>query len=77
MCVVIRTVDIDVLILLIAYSHLFIEGGVVSVLVQFGTGHNVRFYDIFELRIKIGATKCLGWPFFHAFSGCAATSSFY
>ena len=55
--IVIRTVDTDVLILLIPNSHLFIEGGVVSALVQFGVGHNVRFYDIFELRVKIGTTK--------------------
>ena len=75
--IVIRTVDTDVLILLISYCHLFKDGEILSLSVQFGTGYDIRLYDILELHEEIGDTKSLGLPFFHAFTGCDTTSSFF
>ena len=56
--IVVYTVDTDVLILLLAYSYLLIESGAICILVQFGVGYDVRFYDIVELQNEIGAKNC-------------------
>ena len=56
--IIARTVDNDMLILLLAYSYLLIQSGAISILVQSGVSHNFRLYDIVELQKEIGAKKC-------------------
>ena len=46
-------------------------------MVHLSSSSDVKLFDIFELRNKIGDKRCLGLPFFHAFTGCDSTSSFF
>ena len=75
--IVLCTVDTDVLVLVLAYSYNMLEYGAKSIFVKFGTGFNVKFYNVFEIASLIGSDVCKGLPFFYAFTGCDSTSSFY
>lgn len=44
--------------------------------VSFGTGKNHRLLPIHLIFNAIGAAKCKGLPFFHAFTGCDQVSFF-
>ena len=74
----IRTVDTDVIIILIGVffrmldAHPFME-----LIVAFGMGKNFKHYNINELCHKLERRKCEALPFFHAFSGCDTTSQFH
>ena len=74
--VVVRTVDTDVLILLLAYRHIAgnFESNVNSC---FGVGANSCFYDINKIASQLGEKTCLAFPFFHAFTGCDTVSSLF
>ena len=61
---------------MLAYSHVMIHGAI-TIFVQFGVGICKKYYNIINLSEKIGLKNCLGLPFFHAFTGCDVTSSFY
>ena len=66
--IVVRTVDSDVIILLLAYRY---EGGNFSsnVFVWFGTGTNTTFYNINDIALGLGEETYKALPFFHAFTG--------
>ena len=42
-----------------------------------GTGLDAKTYDVIQLRDMIGHHRGLALPFFHAFTSCDTTSSFY
>ena len=75
--IVIHTVDSDVLLLLIAYANKMIENETEFINVNIRTGLHARTYDVIQLRDMIGHHRSLALPFFHAFTGCDITSSFY
>ena len=74
--VVVRTVDTDVVISLLAYRH---RGGNFSsnVFAWFGMGKNSSFYNINDISLKLGEDTCQALPFFHSFTGCDTVSSFF
>lgn len=49
----------------------------VRIWVHFGTGDYRRTYSIHSSYIALGESVCLALPFFHAFTGCNSTCSFY
>jgi hypothetical protein len=74
--VVVRTVDTDVLVLLLAFRHL--AGNFSSkVFAYFGIGNKSCFYDINEISLHLGEISCRALPFFFAFTGCDTVSSFF
>ena len=70
-------VDSDVLLLLIAYANKMIENGNEFINVNLGKGLDATTYNVIQLRDMIDYHGSLALPFFHAFSGCDITSSFY
>ena len=54
-----------------------IENGTEFIKVNFGTGLDAKTYDVIQYRDMIGHHRSLALPFFHAFTGCDTTSSFY
>ena len=75
--ILIYKVDSDVLLLSTAYGNKMIENGTEFINVNLGTGLDAKTYDVIQLRDMIGHHRSLALPFFHAFTGCDATSSFY
>ena len=74
---VIKTVDADVFLLLLAYRH---SGGNFSskVFVWLGIGKlNSCFYLINDIALDLGEKACEALPFFHAYTGCDTVSSFF
>ena len=67
------TVDTDVVI--IALSS-FASLNLLELWISFGTGNNHRLLPIHLIFSAIGAVKCNGLPFFHAFTGCDQVSFF-
>ena len=49
----------------------------VEVYCDFGTGTNRKIVNINLLYELLGEEICLGLTFFHAFTGCDTTTSFY
>ena len=74
--ILIHAVDSDVLLLSIAYANKMIENGTEFINVNLGTGLDAKTYDVIQLR-NISHYCSLALPFFHAFTGCDTTSSFY
>ena len=75
--IVIKTVDTDVFLLLLAYRH---SGGNFSskVFVWLGIGKlNSCFYLINDIALDLGEEVCQALPFFHAYTGCDTVSSFF
>ena len=71
------TGDTDVLILLIAALPNILENFQCALVCQFGIGNNIRHYNINNLCSSLKSDVCKTLPFFHAFTGCDMTSSFY
>ena len=49
----------------------------IKIWVDFGSGDNRKTYFINKVHSNLGDTVCLSLPFFHAFTGCDSTSSFF
>ena len=76
--VVVRTVDTDVLILLMSSWPYMSELGPSQVYSLMGKeSKNLKLYDIKELSLEVGYDLCKGIPFFYAFTGCDTVSSMY
>lgn len=71
--IVIRTVDLDVVVLSTANFH---KLDLDYLWILFGTGKNVEFIPIHILARELGISKSASLPFFHALTGCDNTSSF-
>ena len=75
---VIRTVDSDVVVICTSYLEQFLEyDHDFELYIDFGTGSNRRWYFINDCYDTVGASTALGLLFFHAFSGCDSTASFF
>ena len=74
--IVVRTIDTDVLILLLAYRH-FAGNFDSKIYAWFTVGKNVSFYDVYKLAVHLGEKKCQALPFFYTFTGCDIVSSFF
>ena len=73
----IRTVDSDVVVILIGHFHeLVTQYPEADIWVAFNTGKNFCYYHINTICAHLGALKSQALPVFHSFSGCDTTSAF-
>ena len=74
----VRTVDTDVLVILIGKYH-FLAGKYPSadIWVAFGSGKNFVFLHVNAICSTLGKEKSTALPVFHCFTGCDTTSSFF
>lgn len=76
--IMIRTVDTDVVVILISQFHSVIDRYPEAKLwVAFGTGKHFRFYNINSICACLGRERSHCLVPFHAFTGCDTTSSFF
>ena len=76
-CFLVRTVDTDVIIILIGTFHKMLAfNSLVDIWVAFGTGKSYKFYHINDIFESLGESRSKSLPVFHAYSGCDTTSSF-
>ena len=77
-CVMVRTVDTDVVVILIGqFYDLHKQNPNADIWVGFGIGKLFRYYHINTICEHLGRGKCRSLPPFHAFTGCDTTSSFF
>ena len=75
--VVVRTVDTDVLILLISYFP-FMKDNDSQVYALLGNqATNQKLYHVNKLSCNLGLEFCKGLPFFYSFTGCDTVSSMF
>jgi hypothetical protein len=73
----IRTVDTDVLIILIGKFHdIQAQIPFQDIWVMFGSGKNLVYHSIRNICNHLGVSKSKALPFFHAFTGSDTTSAF-
>ena len=76
--VLIKTIDHDVLILLISYFASDTEAPLPgNVFANLYTHNSDKWYNVVEIGIEIGKDVCKALPFFYAFSGCDSVSSLH
>lgn len=76
--ILIRTVDTDVVVILIGQFHSVIgQYPNAALWVAFGTGKHFCYYSINTICAHLGQVKSRCLPAFHAFTGCDTTSSFF
>ena len=77
--VVVRTVDTDVLVLIISHSPFLneISNSAQVVTTKGSNSKKIKVSDVTELASTIGHSFCKGLPFFYAFNGCDTLSSMY
>ncbi|KAG1662386.1 hypothetical protein GQR58_020959 [Nymphon striatum] len=75
---VVRTVDTDVLVILIGrFHHLLTLNKDADVWISFGTGKNFTYYSVNAICCAIGRGRSIALPLFHSFTGCDTTSCFH
>lgn len=74
--ILVRTVDTDVLVLVIAVFHMLQGEETLKLWVSFGTGRHHRYIAAHEIASSLGPLRSKALPFFHAFTGCDTTSCF-
>jgi len=74
--VLVRTVDTDVVVLLIGKFSEFSQHALIDIWVSFGVGRSHRMYHINAMFNLLGECKAKALPMFHSFTGCDTTSSF-
>ena len=73
-----RTVDTDVIVILLAFMPQFLElNENVCIWADFGTGDHRRLLSINDSYDELGDSICLGLLFFHCFTGCDSTCGFF
>lgn len=76
--IVVRTVDSDVVVILVSfYPQFLLVDEEIQLIVDFGVANNRRFINIQDIYEKIGKDTSLALPFFHAFTGCDSTAFFF
>ena len=70
--VLVRTIDTDVLVLLLAHIPQVEDVNINAYLIN-----SEKYHDIQKIIRTLGPTTCKALPFFYAFSGCDIVSSFY
>ena len=74
----IRTADSDVIVILFSFMTEFLQcNETIKIWVDFGTGDHQRYISIHDAYKNLGETISLALPFFHTFTGCDSTCSFY
>ena len=73
--IVVRTIDTDVIVLLLAYRY-FAGNFDLNVYAMLAS-KDISFYNINELSVQFGEKKCQALPFFYCFTGCDSVSSFF
>ena len=74
-----RTVDTDVVIILLGKFSLLhkIKYSDAAIWVALGTGRNFKYLQMNAITRSLGEEKSLAMPYFHSFTGCDTTSSFF
>ena len=73
----VRTVDTDVVVILVGKFHDFkMLKSDLDLWVSFGVGKQFSHYHINTICAWLGQNKCRGLPIFHAFTGSDTTSAF-
>ena len=76
--IIVRTVDTDVLVILIGqFHHIKERHSIIELSIAFGVGKDYTMYSINEICRKFERDACKVLPVFHAFTGCDTTSSFH
>ena len=75
--IVVRTIDTDVLVLLISYIPYQDAVCQSNIYAMMGTGGNIDYYDVNNISSTLGYSFCKGLPFFYSFTGCDSLSSFF
>ena len=65
------------LILLMSVLPNILENFQCELICQFRIGGNLRYYKVNDLCSSLTNDACIALPFFHAFTGCDTTLSFY
>ena len=74
----VRTVDTDVVVILIGkFFHFKTLNSAANIWVAFGSGKNFSFWHVNTICHNLGRQKSQALPFFHSFTGCDTTSSFF
>ena len=74
--VLVKTVDSDVVVILITHFNLFERlSQECEVYVSFGSGKHNRILNIREMSTALGAQRCTALPLWVALTGCDSTSS--
>jgi hypothetical protein len=75
--VVVRTVDTDVVVILLGLlSSLFSASGLFKLWVAFGSGKKFRFINVNTVFHHLGPKKAVGILMFHSKTGCDTVSAF-
>ena len=73
----VRTVDTDIVVLLIGnFFNLHENNPNIDLWVAFGVGKNFQYIHVNSICNDLGREQSRALPIFHAFSGCDTTSSF-
>ena len=76
--IIVRTTDSDVVVILVAFMAQFLEYCErLKLWVNFGTGQHQRLISVNDIYNHLEESISLALPFFHSFTGCDSTSSFY
>ena len=75
--IIVRSVDTDVVVLLIAYMPIILENGDIKVIAKCGVGKNLENLSINAIYQHNGLERCKQILFFHSFTGSDYTSSFF
>ena len=76
--IIVRTGDTDVIVIILGFMAQFLwQNASTKIWVDFGTGENRRTFDINQIHEHVGESISLALPFFHSFTGCDSTASFY
>jgi len=77
-CVAIRTVDTDVVVILVGlFQDLATRFPNINLWVIFGMGKTYKEYHINTIYGSLGPAKSFALPCFHAYTGCDTTSQFH
>ena len=75
---VVRTVDTDVVVILLGKFHYLVSVcHNVNIWVAFGVGKSFSYIHVNTVYKNLGQEKSLALPVFHSFTGCDTTSAFY
>ena len=75
---VVRTVDTDVVVILIGKLFYFTTlNSAANIWVAFGAGKSYMYWHINTIYHNLGEERSLALPFFHHFTGCDTTSAFF
>ena len=75
--VLVRTVDTDVVVILVGMFHQFLSIQPASdIWITYGMGKHHKFLHINSLCERLGKSRLIGLPVFHTFSGSDTTSFF-